>query len=156
MSDPFEKNSIPGFLLFGLALLIVISLTAVISVDLLGYEEPPPRIDGSVIDSRDLLFEDLGKGQVGVYDWRDGKLVDTLPAGHDNFIRGVLRGLARERRGIGAGAETPFRVSRYDNGRVVLQDLATGRILALEAFGATNAHAFARLLDEEAADAQGS
>ena len=75
--------------------------------------------------------------------------MDTLPAGSDNFIRGVLRSLARERRGIGAGAETPFRVSRFDDGRIVLQDLATGRSLVLQAFGITNARAFAKWLDQD-------
>ncbi len=154
MSDSFENKTIPGFLLLGLALLIAISLTAVIAVDMIGYEEPAPQINGSLLDSRDLLFEDIDAGGVAVYDRRDGRLIDTLPAGSDNFIRGVLRGLARERRGIGAGAEIPFRVSRFADGSVTLQDLATGRTLVLQAFGLTNARAFARLLDEDPSLAQ--
>jgi putative photosynthetic complex assembly protein len=52
----------------------------------------------------------------------------------------------RERRSHGLGMEHPFRIARYPDGRLVLEDLATDRVIDLQAFGPTNAGAFARLL----------
>ncbi|MFY7781768.1 MAG: photosynthetic complex assembly protein PuhC, partial [Tagaea sp.] len=42
--------------------------------------------------------------------------------------------------------ETPFRLSMWRDGSLVLDDPATGRRVDLRAFGATNRDAFARLL----------
>lgn len=151
MSHQHEDISLPRGALLGLALLIAISLSAVVAVKLIGGHEQIKPVSGAVINSRDLRFVDLGGGRVAIYDWPGGGLVDTLDAGTDNFIRGVIRGLARERRGIGAGDSVPFRISRFDNGRLTLEDRATGRVLVLEAFGATNAHAFGRLLKTRSA-----
>ena len=77
------------------------------------------------------------------------------------FVRGALRALARERRAdVGdntagipdAGSVTtpvehaPFRLTRYTDGRLTLDDTTTGAHLELRAFGPTNAAAFAGLL----------
>lgn len=151
MSHDHDDVTLPRGALLGLVLLIAISLAAVVAVNLVGgHEDSAKQISGDVVDSRDLRFVDLGKGNVAIYDWPGGQLVATLDAGTDNFIRGVIRGLARERRGIGAGDGEPFRITRFDNGRLILEDRATGRVLVLEAFGMTNARAFGRLLDSGA------
>jgi putative photosynthetic complex assembly protein len=52
----------------------------------------------------------------------------------------------RERRKRGLGPETPFVLSSRSDGRVVLTDPATGRLLDLAAFGPDNAGAFAVFL----------
>lgn len=154
MSHRHEDVSVPRGALLGIALLIAISLSAVVAVKLIGGHEAAKPVGGEVINSRDLRFVDLGGGRVAIYAWPDGRLVDTLDAGTDNFIRGVIRGLARERRGIGAGDREPFRISLFENGRLTLEDRATGRVLVLEAFGATNARAFGRLLETRSANLQ--
>jgi putative photosynthetic complex assembly protein len=58
----------------------------------------------------------------------------------------VVRGLAHDRIRRGLDAGPPFRLSRWADGRLELQDVATGRRIDLRAFGATNRDAFARLL----------
>jgi putative photosynthetic complex assembly protein len=63
----------------------------------------------------------------------------------------VLRGLARERRQHGIGAEPPFRLTLWANGALSLVDTATGRVIELDGFGQTNRAAFARLLKGPAA-----
>lgn len=150
MSHDHDDVTLPRGALLGLALLIAISLAAVVAVNLIGdHEDRSMSVSGDVVDSRDLRFVDLGRGNVGIYDWPGGELVDTLDAGSDNFIRGVIRGLARERRGIGAGDGEPFRITRFDDGRLILEDRVTGRVLILQAFGITNARAFGRLLETD-------
>jgi len=96
--------------------------------------------------SRDLRFEDLPDGGVRVRDAADGEEITVLAPGSEAFIRGALRALVRDRRLGEQGGDYPFRISSWPDGRLRLQDTATGRTVALEAFGATNAGAFARLL----------
>ena len=74
-----------------------------------------------------------------------------LPPGTNGFIRGVLRGLARDRKLQRIGTEPPFRLTRWVDGRLSLDDPATGRRIELGAFGPTNAAAFAGLLYDRSA-----
>lgn len=104
------------------------------------------RVAGQALSSRDLLFADRADGGVTVSDARDGALVGILAPGEDGFVRGAMRGLVRERRIGGLGAETPFRVTGWSDGRLTLEDPATGTRLDLAAYGQTNAEAFARFL----------
>jgi putative photosynthetic complex assembly protein len=98
------------------------------------------------IVARDLRFEDLADGGVRVRDARDGGEIALLAPASNAFIRGALRALVRDRRLGDRGSDRPFRVAAWADGRLTLEDTATGRTVALEAFGATNAGAFARLL----------
>jgi putative photosynthetic complex assembly protein len=95
-----------------------------------------------------ISFEDRADGAV-VVRTEDGAERAVLAPGTNGFIRGVLRGLARERRMNGKGADTPFHLVLRVDGRLALADPATGRTLDLGAFGHTNADAFARLLRPE-------
>jgi len=100
---------------------------------------------GLLVEQR-YVFGDGPNGEVSVSALGDPALGRALPAGTHNFIRGVLRGLARERRQHGLGREAPFRLAEWADGRLTLEDTATGRIIALESFGPTNAAEFRRLL----------
>jgi putative photosynthetic complex assembly protein len=93
--------------------------------------------------SVDLVFADRADGAVEV---TGGGRTTVLEPGTNGFIRGVMRGLARDRRARGIGAEVPFHLVRRVDGRLSLEDPATGRVLDLGAFGPTNADAFSRLL----------
>ncbi|MES2711643.1 MAG: photosynthetic complex assembly protein PuhC [Pseudomonadota bacterium] len=131
--------------LFGLVGLLVFTLGAVT----LGRGAPslvPPTNATQASLVRDLRFEDTAGGDVLVRDSTTGREIALLPPGSNGFIRATLRGLARERRQGEHGAEAPFRIAAWDDGRVVLTDTATGRAVELLAFGATNADAFAKLL----------
>lgn len=132
----------PGILL---AALIVCTLAAV------ALTRPPggartglPQTE--LLVAQDYVFTDGPDGEVSVSVPGDPRLARALPAGTHNFIRGVLRGLARERRQHGLGRDAPFRLAQWADGRLSLEDTATGRIIALESFGPTNAAEFRRLL----------
>lgn len=93
---------------------------------------------------RRLRFIDMPDRSVRVVDADSGREVGHV-SGEAGFFRGILRGLARERRRLGHGADVPFELS-LDHGLLSLRDLATGQRIELTAFGSTNAAVFARFL----------
>lgn len=144
MSDPHRDSAFPRGPLLGAGALVAVSLMAVTLVRVTGLEttfHPAP-----VEVARELRFTDRPDGGVAVYDAADDTIVQVLEPGTNGFIRATLRGLARDRRPLGVGAETPFRLAERTDGRLTLEDPATGRLIELTAFGSTNATAFARLL----------
>jgi putative photosynthetic complex assembly protein len=72
--------------------------------------------------------------------------VMVVDPGTNGFVRGTLRALARGRRQADLGRDIPFRLAAWRDGRVMLQDTATGREVELNAFGDTNKDVFLRLL----------
>ncbi len=147
MSDPFVDHGVPRVPLLGAFALVLATLAAVALLRVFGYG-PPAQPPAEVIAARELRFADRPAGGVAVYDARSGALIDDLATGGDGFVRGTLRGLARERRSHGIGAEPPVRITAHADGRLMLEDMATGRQIDLGAFGPTNAAAFARFLDK--------
>jgi putative photosynthetic complex assembly protein len=138
-----QDKSLPRGALIGAGVLVIGSLLMVGVARITGYGPPKPPAS-SVVESADLRFEDRADGAVLIYS--DASLVDTLQPGTNGFVRGVLRGLARERRAEHIGPTQPLRLTRGADGRLSLDDPSTGRHIDLEVFGPTNAGAFADIL----------
>ena len=94
----------------------------------------------------DLRFADEADGSIKVSDAASGAQVSTVAPGVGGFVRGVMRGMARDRHARHIGEAPPFRLSRDRAGQLWLQDSATGRLIDLEAFGAGNRASFAAFL----------
>jgi putative photosynthetic complex assembly protein len=138
-SSPF----FPRAPLIGLFAVVGLSLAVAATGRITNIGATP--VAGTVIAARDLRFADGADGSVIVTDARDGTPVEVL-TGENGFIRGTLRGLARTRKSEGIGPEDAFRLSAWNDGRLTLDDPATGRHIELEAFGPTNTAVFGRLL----------
>ena len=93
-----------------------------------------------------VVQKDAPGGTIRVYEWESGRTLATYTPGTENFVRGVLRGLVRERHSRDIGSDIPFRVARHQDGALILEDPATGRRINLWAFGPDNVKPFARLL----------
>lgn len=145
MSSEADDRTLPRGALAGAAALVALSLAMVIIARLTGYEPAKPQAS-SVVESRDLRFVDRSDGAVLVYGSELDRPVDVLRPGTNGFVRGVLRGLVRRRRADRIGAAPPFRLTRWADGRLSLDDPSTGRHVDLEVFGPTNAGAFAQIL----------
>jgi putative photosynthetic complex assembly protein len=145
MSDPFGNQGIPRPALYALAGLVVFSLMAVVVAQAFGFKAGQPLPD-SVVEQRDLRFSDGEAGLVYIWDVSQDAMIGSIAPGTENFIRGVLRGFARDRRSRSLDRLTPFRLARHSDGRLTIEDLATGRRVDLQAFGPTNLGAFERLL----------
>jgi putative photosynthetic complex assembly protein len=138
--EHFPRGAIIGA---GALLLVAVSAATVARVADIGTTRMP---EGVAYETRQLRFSDEPDGFIGVTDARLDRVVATVEPGTNGFVRGVLRGLARERKRQGIGIEPPFELIRWADGRLSLEDPTTGRRVNLEAFGPTNADAFARLL----------
>jgi putative photosynthetic complex assembly protein len=147
MSPAEPSQQFPRLPLFSAALLIGTALVLVATVRLTGVGQSHTP-DAPTIAERDLRFLDRADGGVNVIDARSGELVSSVE-GQQGFLRGTLRGLARERRRSGISSEAPFRLLARADGRLTLEDPATGRRIDLESFGPTNESTFAALLGSE-------
>jgi len=129
----------------GLALgLLLIAVVA--SVSWVRWSGVPIRADDEApIVQRALRFSDMRDGSIAVIDAASGKQIHTV-SGEQGFMRGSLRALVRERKLRGIGPAQPFALVARKDGRLTLEDPATGARIDLESFGPTNAAVFVRLL----------
>ena len=140
---PSSSIRVPMFAIGGL---VIASIAAVAAVRLSGM--PISQPDAPVLMSRSLQFADRSDGAIDVLDARTHRVVDTV-TGQAGFVRGTLRGLARERRRAGIGSTEPFDLIAHTDGRLTLVDPSTTRRVDLESFGPTNMAEFAQLLKSE-------
>ncbi len=148
MSDsfarPFPRGALIGAgTLLGLSLLLV----AGSRINGVGATRMP---EAGVVSTLDVRFADRADGAVVATAADDDHVVAVFAPGTNGFVRGVMRGLARERRRDGIDAVPPFRLTRWTDGRMSLTDTATGVNINLEVFGPTNAAAFAQLFGASA------
>lgn len=139
---------VPPAALLAAAALIAVTLLAAY----LGRWGPPGNDvgadAGSVVEQQRFTFSDQPGGAIGVHDHDAGnQLLAALQPEGSSFIRGVLRSLALDRRQLGIGADVPFELSLWSDGRLTLKDPGTNQVLDLAAFGSTNQEAFRALLE---------
>ena len=142
-----RDGAIPGPAIAGASLLVVLTVLAALASRLtgVGTVEVPPSV---AVESRPLVFADAADGSVRV-SAPDGAEVYRVSPGTNGFLRGVLRGLARERKLQRIGSEHPFLLTRWADGRLTIEDPETGRRLFLGPFGADNVQVFVDLLGSE-------
>jgi putative photosynthetic complex assembly protein len=150
MSDHIHETNVPRGVLLGAVAVIGIALLLATSarVSGIGLTRMP---EATQVAQRELRFGDRADGAVVITAWPGGEVVEVLPPGTNGFARGVLRGMARERHSQEIGSEPPFRLVRWSDGRLSLDDPSTGRRIELDAFGTTNTAVFARLMGAPAA-----
>lgn len=143
MPEANPVETFPRGALIGAAALVCLAMVSAGTARLLGMKQPRPT--ATVLAARDLRFQDEQDGSIKVLDAESGAMVSVLAPGSNGFIRASLRSLAKRRQFDGDHTDT-FHVAAWDDGRLTLDDPSTGRPIELEAFGETNAMAFAKLL----------
>lgn len=111
--------------------------------------EPQKRAEAQVaqVVSRDFRFADRADGALVATDAKTNQVALVLePGSNSGFIRGVMRGLMRERQLHEVARDGAVTVTQWANGELTLTDGSTGRIIELGSFGHTNRAAFAQLL----------
>lgn len=152
------RNMNMRFPLYGVLTAIGLAFALAINGRLEKLEAGNQQDASPIVSERDLRFDDLANGDIGIFDASTGNRIDTIAPGQDNFMRGMVRALVRERRKASIGRDAPFRLSAHSDGHLLLADPATGEVLDLGSFGSENIGDFARLLPPvaavKAADAQ--
>ena len=144
MTEQTPYRPFPRGPLIGAGLLVVLSLLLAATSRLTGLGSTTVE-PGIAVETRELRFLDRADGSVAVLE-TGGNVVEILAPGTNGFVRGVMRGLARERKLEGIGDAPPFRLIRWNDGRLSLQDTATGREVQLVSFGQTQFEVFANML----------
>jgi putative photosynthetic complex assembly protein len=149
-TEPFPRGALmAASAMIGLALF---ATTAVRLSRILSPPSPPTAAAAPApLASIDLRVADQSDGSIRITRAADGSLAATVHSGEGGFIRGVMRGLARDRISRHIGAEPPFRLSLDRERRLWLLDTATGRLIDLESFGASNRNDFFKLLNTKTA-----
>jgi putative photosynthetic complex assembly protein len=147
---PKNANLIPPQIVFAAATLMVFAIIVAGLGRLTGFgrvELPasPP------VWTLQMRFEDRGDGAVLVRDAERGDVFDVLMPGTGNFVRATLRTFAQARKRDDLDGKVPFRLVRYSDGSLSLEDPATGRVVQLDAFGVDNAGAFAKIYEQREA-----
>jgi len=144
VSDAPRGRPFPRGPLIAAGAAIALTLGAAIMARIEGTDTMPPT--GKVVIERDLRFADRADGAILIYSGTDTQPVEVIAPGTNGFLRSTVRGFARERKLNDVGPEASFHLTAWDDGRLTLEDPATGRRIDLEAFGATNEAVFAKLL----------
>ena len=129
-----------GLTLVGLALLFAF----VARTTNIGASRVP---SSPVVEKVDLRFLDNPSGGVRV-ETNEGRIVANYAAGEGGFLRGVMRGFARDRRAHEGGSQESFSLARHADGRLTIEDPVSGRVVELESFGPSNAGLFSNLLKQ--------
>ena len=145
-----KATGVPRPVLFGAAALIGFAVLAVgfsVASDVGATHMPNVPAQERLA----LRFEDRDDGAVLVRDAETGRSIYVVAPGTNGFIRATMRGLTRERMRAGVGAEPPFLLTHWTDGTITLEDKTTGRKIGLDAFGPTNAQAFAQFFTTRSA-----
>lgn len=144
MSELFAGSSFPrgavhaGAALVGLAVLFAgLARTTDIGATRL--------VVAPIVELVSLRFLDDPAGGITV-ETDKGARIAHFGAGEGGFLRGVMRGFARERRARELSMQPAFEVARHSDGRLTLADPQSGRIIELNSFGPSNSGLFANLL----------
>lgn len=138
--SPAWRKRMPSLTIAALATIV---LAIAVASRLMVHEGAPMAM---LVQSADLLMQDRDNGSIVVTAAPCGRVVDIVAPGSNGFLRVLLAGLVHER--ARERVATPgFHITRWSDGRLTIDDVATGRLIELEAFGPANAEAFGRLLD---------
>jgi putative photosynthetic complex assembly protein len=140
-----HEQVVPRWVLVGAAAMMVltIALAGGARLQRLAAGEPPTPAPVEAIEVR---FEDRSDGSIAMLDADSRRELSVVPPGTNGFIRGVLRGMFRERKLESMGRDGRFVLARGADGQLSLEDLQTRRRIGLDSFGSTNSEAFRELL----------
>jgi len=140
-----EREMIPRALLWGMLGLALAALAIAGFSVLTERPHVGKPLPGTPVAERLVILEARSAQAVTVYD-ETGKLIADLD--HGGFITVVQNAIQRSRTVARIEGNPPIRIVRYDNGRLVAEDPASGASIELYAFGNDNKAAVERLLDQ--------
>ncbi len=144
-TDCPRHNGMPRPPPIAAGLMIAASIALAAYAQLTGFDATPSPVEERAA-SLAIQFKDRPDGAIAVVKETTGETIKVIPPKSNGFIRGAVRGLARERKQLEMGSQAPFRLTLWQNGRLSLTDTATDARIFLEAYGPTNRNAFMKIL----------
>lgn len=141
-----NDNMIPTGLLMGMVALVVVALGITTYARLTDRPLVGVPHEAAVTAGRAIILDGSRDGSVTVRD-ENGAVILEPDAERAGFISVIWRGLDRKRMIHQVAGNPPVKLVEYANGRLSLQDPASGWSAELANFGDMNEAAFARLLD---------
>lgn len=135
---------LPALIAIGALLATVLVFVTISQATGLGQQVAPPL---DVKEAHLINFTDEEDGGVAVWN-AAGEQVHLYPSETGGFVRTAMRALTLHRQTLGIGKEPPFRLVETYNRRLIIEDPATGRHVALESFGDDNTAQFALIMDK--------
>jgi putative photosynthetic complex assembly protein len=145
MHEQAHELDVPRAPLLAAGALVILALVCATAVRMTGVGAVHAP-DAATVAARELLFRDRTDGGIDVLDAQAMHVIYTVPPETNGFLRGTMRGLARERKRQGVSADVPFRLLGRADGRLTLEDPGTQRRVDIESFGPTNAAVFSSLM----------
>lgn len=142
-----QREIISRRLLRAMGLLVVLSLALVTYARVTERPLEAKPAAGPIAQERVIRIEADKSGAARVFDV-DGTLIVDMPETKGGFVAGVWRAMTFERGKAGIDPDAPVRLVRYKDGGLAMFDEVGGTRLDLIGFGADNAAAFSRLLNE--------
>jgi putative photosynthetic complex assembly protein len=146
--EHLEKDLIPPVAIkaVGVLLVLVVALAAIARLTGVGtVHTPTDSVAGerAVQAERWISFQfERVDGPLVLVDGVSGETLARFDSAEGGFIRGAIRPLNRERVRGGGAPDAPYRLVRWTDGAVLLEDPVSGTVVDLRAFGPTNAGAF--------------
>ena len=135
---------VPRGPLIGAFLLVALVFGVAIQAKLSGRtasEEPVT----AVAQQREVRFDLQPDGTLAVFDVGQQREITRLHSDGNGFIFGMLRGIKQKRDVAHTDPATPFRITRWQDGRMTLDDPSTGMHVAVSSFGPTQVASFRQL-----------
>lgn len=104
-----------------------------------------------VAERRTLTFTRTVDGGMDIDDIGTHVRVAHLMPDHNGFIFGMMRGIEYKRTVAHRELNAPFELTRWSDGRVTLDDKASGMHITVNSFGATQLESFEPLFTQHAA-----
>jgi putative photosynthetic complex assembly protein len=138
-----DREMIPRALLRGMLALVLFALA--LTVYAVATERPlVGQPEASAPTAERMLVLKAGPDQAVTVLTPEGQVLADLA--HGGFVTVIQNGLQTQRRRHGIDPLLPVRLVQFENGRLTVEDPATGWSVELYAFGGDNRAAFARFL----------
>jgi putative photosynthetic complex assembly protein len=125
---------------------LALTVLSIVGMRIAGIEAPSVKPTVAPLASRLLQIEDETQGRVIVRDRKTGEILKTFHSGEGAFFRATLRALVNDRKRRGVTTPGDFRLEAHVARQLFLIDEATGKTLALNAYGPDNAAVFAAFM----------
>jgi hypothetical protein len=90
-----------------------------------------------------------GDDAVALRSVETGQIVVAFDKGHGGFLRSAIRAFGLKRNQMKIAPATPFMVTRWESGRVTLNDPSTGHQVPVDSFGPMVTKMFAPLVADK-------